>query len=171
MATIVLAAGMIMASAPPLYAEIMRGCSASLYVKASGAVMTLASIEGRGVCKNKVQANDCRVSAHKKIEICLKSLWRVRQKNEMPFECSSIGGSREGAKLTWDGIYPIAEPNRLSARMAYAACCKLKPNSTQLQLITASKYSGDSGCGAPGTFEYPKYDMNCEAWRSQGLCN
>jgi len=136
---ILLAAGMILASAPPLFADIMRGCSASLYVRASGEAMTLASIEGRGVCKNKVQANDCRVSAHKKIEICLKALWRVRQQNAMPFECSSIGGSREGAKLTWQGIYPIGEPNRLSARMAYAACCKLKPNSARLQLVTVSK--------------------------------
>jgi hypothetical protein len=171
---ILLAAGMVLASAasaPPLFADILRGCSAAFYVVNPNG-MKLASIEGRGSCKNTARANDCRVRARKQVDACLAGMWRDRQKNAIAPECRTLTSSgREGAKLSWEGILRIAEPNRLSARMAYATCCRLRPNSTRLSAETAATFSGDKGCGSGSNKYYPAYSMDCDTWRSRGLCN
>jgi hypothetical protein len=178
-----LAAGLLLGSAPPLLADITRGCSAGFQILiADGSTFAdLGSIEGRGSCRNKAQANECRQRARGEIDRCIAGLWRDRQKNAIAPECNSLvsGSSRSGAKLTWSGIYLIAEPNRLTARMAYAACCRMRPSAAQLQVQVVGAIEGDKSCGDlkvgqdryRSGFSLSNYDMSCTAWREQGLCD
>ncbi|MDX1402129.1 MAG: hypothetical protein R3245_09425, partial [Kiloniellales bacterium] len=83
----VLTIALFLASAPSALADISRGCSGEVRVTTGGLGEALATIEGRGSCKNKAQANDCRAHARKEIDRCIAGLWRDRQKNALAPEC------------------------------------------------------------------------------------
>lgn len=182
--TIIVSACLLLGTAPPLMADITRGCEATFRVEivggSSSEFQNLGSIEGRGGCQNKAHANDCRARARAEIDRCIAAMWRDRHKNAIAPECKTLvsNSSRSGAELSWNGISAIAEPNRLSARMAYSACCRIRPKATRIQVAVFGAIFGDRKCGATNTghnlfqsdFDLPTYDMNCSAWRSQGLC-
>lgn len=168
----------------PAWADTTRGCSASVFFGMTGDGPTrfedLASIEGRGACKNKNHANDCRAQARAQIDKCLSDLWNGRDQNAIPGSCKSLLSSsgRSGARLEYIGVYRIAEPSRLTARAAFRACCQVKPNAAKLNILFQGFLSGDKKCasGKVGDGKYqeqfflPTYDMNCNAWRAQGIC-
>jgi len=178
---IVLTICVFLASAPAALADITRGCSGEVRVAAGGIGEAMASIEGRGSCKNKAQANDCRTHARKEIDRCIAGLWRDRQKNALAPECRSLasGTSRAGAKLTWRHVSSMAEPGRLTARMAYSICCRLRPDASKLEVRVITYITGDKMCGDVhlggdryrSVVKLPDYDMDCNAWRLQGLCS
>lgn len=182
MKSILIAAGILLALATTASADITRSCQATLSVKInnSGSGDVLGNIVGQGSCKNTTQANDCRARANAEIDRCFAGAWRDRQKNALAPECQSLspGSSRAGARLTWISSLPIAEPARLTARMAYAACCKLRPTAGAIQVTVRGTISGDKGCGSSKHngkyYDYyasPTYNMDCNAWRAQGICN
>lgn len=177
----ILAISLLLASAPAALADITRGCSGEVHVAVGGSGETVASIEARGSCKNKAQANDCRTLARKEIDRCIDGLWRDRQKNVLAPECRSLasGTSRAGAKLTWRHVSSMAEPARLTARMAYSVCCQLRRDAGKLQVRVSASITGDKKCGEEhlggnryrSVLKLPNYDMDCNAWRSHGLCS
>ncbi len=168
----------------PAKADITRSCSASLDVYISdnqpNPGMNLATIEGRGSCKNKFNADDCRQRARAEIDRCRADLWAGRHSNAIPASCNTLveGSSRSGAKLQYDGIYLIEQPQRLTARGASAVCCKLRPKADKLVITFEGRISGDQKCAAhkigPDKYQeeygYPKYNMHCAEWRKQGIC-
>ena len=165
-------------------ADITRGCTASVNVVviAPGPMSwdDLGAIEGRGSCKNTLQANDCRARARSALDACRKDMWANRQTNAIPYSCTSLvaNSSRAGAKLTYAGIAAIAEPNRLMARAARSACCKLRPNSDKISIQIEGAIVGDKKCAANKVgndryqeeYAFPRYEMSCKAWRDQGIC-
>lgn len=175
---------LVIATSGAAQAEITRGCSASVDVYVSdnkpNPWTNLATIEGRGSCKNKLNANDCRQRARAEIDRCRADMWAGRHSNAIPASCNNLveGSSRSGAKLQYDGIFLIEQPQRLTARGAYAVCCKLRPNADKLVITFEGRITGDQKCAASKIgpdkyqeeFGYPKYDMNCAAWRKQGIC-
>jgi hypothetical protein len=51
-----------------------------------------------------------------------RGLWRDRHKSAIAPECRTLASSgREGAKLSWEGICRIAEPNRLTISVPSAS--------------------------------------------------
>lgn len=175
---------LIMVGSLSAQADITRGCTASLEVfvvdNKPNPAMGLASIEGRGSCDNKLHANECRARARREIDRCRADLWAGRHANAIPASCRSVveGSSRSGAKLEYDGIFIIAQPQRLTARGAHAVCCKLRPNADKLVVQFSGRINGDEKCASTKIgkdsfqeeFGYPKYDMNCGEWRKQGIC-
>jgi len=177
-------AALLVLGAAPARADITRGCSASLDVFVMDgkpkAAYGLGSIEGRGGCKNKAHANDCRARARAEIDRCRADLWKGRQVNAIPGSCNNLvqGSGRSGAKLQYDGIYTIAEPNRLTARAARIVCCTVRPNADKLKISFEGRINGDKKCASTkiGKDNYQdeyglgQYDMSCKAWRAQGIC-
>lgn len=173
----------LLVTSPALLADITRSCSADVYVGINGtsSIASIGSIAGRGSCKNKSKANECRAVAREQIDRCVDGMWRDRQKNALAPECTSLsaGSGRDGAKLAWEVAYPIAEPARLTARMAYQTCCKLRPDAGKIKVHISGNITGDKNCGTEKVgndqyrshFELQTYDMNCDAWRAQGICS
>lgn len=166
------------------HADIERSCSASVFVTAPNGAQTknflLGDILGRGSCKNKAHANDCRERAREQVDKCIAAMWRDRHVNAIAPECKSLvsNSSRSGARLSWDGIMVISQPNRLTARMARGMCCKALPNAGKISVQLGGNITGDKKCGASkigkdlyqSEFGLPRYDMDCGAWRAQGIC-
>jgi len=168
----------------PARADITRSCSANVYVFVADNKPTeselLADITGQGSCAGKHKANECRSRARSAINACLKDMWNGRQANAIPASCNNLvaGSSRSGAKLQYAGIAVIAEPNRLMARAALAACCRLRPQAGKLSISITGRISGDRNCAAHNVgkdryqeeYGFPRYEMSCSAWRAQGIC-
>ena len=178
------AAAALALSAVPAAADITRGCGASVDVAVISpgplSVENLGEIEGRGSCKNKANANDCRERARAALLKCRNDMWANRHANSIPSSCNSLvsGSGRSGAKLTYAGIAPISEPNRLMARAALSACCRLRPNKDKLSIQIAGRINGDKKCAAhkigndryQEEYGFPRYEMSCKAWREKGIC-
>ena len=170
-------------AAIPAYADITRSCSASvdLWIDDSkgNKAAELGTIEGRGSCQSKLHANDCRARARGEIDQCRHDMWANRQANSIPASCKTLvsNSSRSGARLTYAGI-ALFEPNRLMARAALAACCRMRPNSDKLTIQIGGRIVGDKKCAATKIgndryqeeYAFPRYEMSCKAWRDQGLC-
>lgn len=171
-------------SVSPAAADITRSCKASVdaYVVDNGAERfdALGEVIGQGSCSSKLKANECRSRARSAVDACLRDMWSGRQANAIPASCRSLvtGSSRTGARLQYYGITTIAEPNRLMARVAATACCKLRPQAGKLTVQINGRITGDRNCAASkigkdlyqDDYGFPRYDMNCAAWRAQGIC-
>lgn len=169
---------------PYAQADITRSCQASLefFIKDNNPqpYVALGGIEGRGSCNNKLQADKCRENARKALNSCLGSLWANRNVNQVPAACNSIigGSSRSGAKLTYDGILPIQESNRLTARAAFEVCCVKRKNAGVLVGQFGGRISGDRKCASTkigndmyqDEYAFQNYTINCTNVRAQGLC-
>lgn len=167
----------------PASADITRTCKASIdvYVNNNGPnwSVSLGEVIGQGSCSGKLKANECRSRARSALDACLRDLWAGRQVNAIPASCRSLvaGSSRSGARLQYDGITTIAEPNRLMARVAASTCCR-QPRPDKLTVQVNGRITGDKNCAATkigkdrfqDEYGFPKYDMNCAAWRAQGIC-
>jgi hypothetical protein len=71
-----------------------------------------------------------------------------------------------------------AEPNRLTARAAYAVCCRMQPHATKLTIVFEGRINGDKKCAShkigkdnyQDEYGFPPYEMDCAAWRRRGIC-
>jgi len=177
------AIGLLLSFVPTASADITRSCKAvfSVATFTPSLSKTIGSISGQGSCKNKASANDCRAAARKEIDRCIAGMWRDRQKNTIASECNTLvnGSSRAGAKLSWNGILTISEPSRLTARMAYNVCCQMRPDAGRIQARIIGQITGDKMCGEKKVgndsdqafIQLQNYDMDCNAWRAQGICS
>lgn len=172
-----------LAASQPAVAEITRSCTASVIVATFDkplALKTLATIDAQGSCKNKLHANDCRERARRELDRCRADMWAGRHTNAVPASCNNLvaGSSRGGAKLQYEGIMVIDEPQRLTARGAFVTCCQLRPKADNVTVSFEGRISGDEKCGSARVgkdnyqdeFGYGKYEMNCKAWREKGIC-
>src|SRR5262245_48415207 len=90
-ATIVCLTAMLSANAA---AEIWRGCRANVQVRVSGGdYASVASIEGRGSCKNVFHKKDCRERARDAITYCANDIWAHRGHNGIPSGCLRYSGT------------------------------------------------------------------------------
>ncbi len=165
-------------------ADIARHCQASVefLIKDQGPnrFIPIASITGRGTCANAIQADKCRERARAALNSCISAMWANRHNNLIPAACNSIleGSSRSGAKLNYQGIIPIPQSQRLTARASFRVCCQLRPNSNVVLGNFGGRINGDRKCAAhkigngsyQEEFGFPTYQMNCGALRAQGLC-
>ncbi len=164
-------------------AEITRSCRASLNIFVAdgkpNAYYNLANVEGRGSCSN-LRPNQCRERARGQVNQCLSASWSNRHQDSIPGTCKTLvgGSSRSGAKLQYQGIFPIAQDERLTARAAFAACCIMRPNAANLTLEFGGAIQGDEKCAKykignnlyQEEYAFSQYQMDCSAWRAQGIC-
>lgn len=174
----------LLAASLPAHADITRACSASVEVYVADrlppALATLGTIEARGSCKNKLNANECRAQAREQIDRCRAQLWDYRHRNEIPVACNTLveGSSRAGARLDYLGIQVHAEPKRLTARAAAEVCCRMRPKADRVMVSFGGRINGDEKCAAHNIgkdrfqeeFGWGNYDMNCGEWRAKGIC-
>jgi hypothetical protein len=179
----VLAALMFFATMGTSQAEISRSCHASVNIFVAdgkpNAYYNLANVEGRGSCAN-LRPNQCRERARGQVNQCLAASWSNRHQDSIPGACKTLlsNSSRSGAKLTYEGIFPINQDERLTARAAFAACCIMRPNAAALTLEFGGAILGDERCAKHKTgnnryqeeYAFSQYQMNCTAWREQGIC-
>jgi hypothetical protein len=166
-------------------ADITRNCFAGIDVsiidEGPNWSRRLGNIVGQGSCNNVLQANTCRSRARQAVGECVQAMWQGRQVNAIPAACKNLvsGSSRSGAKLTYDGIMVINEPNRLSARTARLVCCQARPDSDKVKLFFSGVLTGDEKCAKHKVgnnqyqeeFDLGHYDMNCDSWRDAGICD
>lgn len=130
-------------------AKITRSCGVSLgvYVRDgnSNNAYGLGDILGQGSCKNKMSANTCRQIARSQINQCLAEFWKYRNVNMIPAKCRNLvgGSSRPGARLTYQGVMPIAKPKMLMARAARVVCCQLRRGAASVEVQIAGRIFGD----------------------------
>jgi|GEM_PF-1854622 len=141
----------------------------------------MGSLLGRGSCANSIQANKCRQAARAEIGKCLSQLWTERNANKIPSSCSSLvsGSSRNGARLTYDGILGFEQSQRLTARAARYLCCNMRPNENEVPARFDAVITGDEKCGSVKTgnnryqddVEVGQVTFHCDLWRDNGICN
>ena len=175
----------LLAASLPVSADITRGCTASVGVyvmdKKADPYTILGNIQARAGCKNKLHADDCRKLARQQIDRCIVDLWNGRNENALPASCNSLaeGSSRAGARLEYDGILIIKEPQRFTARAAAVVCCHMRPKTDRVMVSFDGRINGDQKCASTrigndmyqDEFAMPqKYDMKCTEWRAKGIC-
>lgn len=155
-------------------ADISRGCKAEVVVHVDPKKTVIAEIEGRGTCKNRFHADDCRHRARDAITTCMQDLWYRRGANALPASCTISTGPRPFAVFRWlTPSRPGVKENKLVDRIRWAACCRLYPGPSAGRLLVHTKVSirGDDGCRRD-------LDMNpngaaeadCYKYRAEGLC-
>ena len=178
-------------------AEITRGCKGTLFIdlydvkgqKTNQYNTTIDEFEGRGACKNKLEANTCRVRAKDNVFRCATDLWNARWSligdpndgnpdSGLPSICQ---GRNTGAK----GIGPYTKNPHgqffdIKHEMEYQACCKLQPKAKKLKMKLSVNSTGDKGCGKHQNWMYQpwgetrvlinNYEANCKDLRVHGLC-
>lgn len=153
----------------PAAADISRGCAGTVFIETEGGGAPLATIDGRGFCKNRLHANECRERARKAIVACVRDLWANRNAARLPASCTVHGGGRPSARLTW---LP-GTPARLSSfnnRLTWNACCKLRPNANGLAYSVRAGIVGDKGCSAGFPIEGSITQVQCANLRANGFC-
>ena len=176
-----LVAGTLLASTATSMADITRSCKTDVImgIGNSQGWKVLGRIAGQGRCEGKSKANTCRERARDAIVGCIDAMWRDRFKNAIAPECNTLASGRTGAKLTWDSIFLIQEPNRITARIAYWACCTKLPNAPTIEAGIGGAIIGDKGCAASkigknlyqSDWGKPPYNIPCSEWREKGICN
>ena len=159
-----------------------RGCRGAIDVRGSGDVRTIWEFEGRGSCKNRAHANDCRRAARGAIEACAREAWRTRWDRRLPAACHPLSGtSRAHVKGIADTFFGrgSGSQGRQDFKWAVerAACCSMYRNRDSVKVsITASSY-GDKGCQSDKTGEVGEadwqiddYTADCRAVRARGVC-
>lgn len=153
----------------------IRSCSGTLAVSST----SIAKINGEGMCKNKVHANDCRVNARNAIVACAKALFNARGSNKLPTICKGGRGAKT-AVLQWNQIIPKIKADDIADRVRWNKCCRTPNNSnTNKQVAVKLTVDGDKGCGGSkvgskhyrSTFNIGVISYNCQRQRQAGLCN
>ena len=177
-------------------ADIYRGCTGILslgVVSGTGKVgshthLQLDAFEGRGACKNRLQANTCRTRAKDNIFRCANDVWNQRwnlvgDPNDgrpdegLPDSCL---GRATGAK----GLGPFKENPHgqffdIKHAIEHAGCCRMQPEARSLHLMLTVNSGGDKGCGndrSPyGGYREQRilednYMVDCERARARGMC-
>lgn len=159
-----------------------RGCRAAIDVRDGGDMSTIWQFEGRGSCKNRAHANDCRRAARAAIEGCVREAWRTRWDRRLPPAClTATGTSRAHVKGIADtpfGRGPGAQGHQdFKWAVERAACCRMHPNRDSVTVsVTASSF-GDKGCQrdkipevGDADWQIGEYAAACRAARARGIC-
>lgn len=164
------------------HATEWRGCRGTIDLREPGAIHTIWEFEGRGSCRNRAHANDCRRAARGAIETCVREAWRTRWDRRLPDACRPVPGSNrahvKGIADTFFGRGPGSQGRQdFKWAVERAACCAMHRNSDSVDVaITASSY-GDKGCEGSKTGEVGEvdwqidfYTADCRAVRARGVC-
>ncbi len=171
--------------AQPSAAREWRGCKASIAILADGRRSTLWEFEGRGSCRNRAHANDCRRAARDAIANCVRGAWRDRWDRKLPGECAT-GNESASDRPFVKGIANTGFGRGRGSRgdqdfkwaVEHAACCKLNPNAGNIRVIVGADTQGDSGCRSPSKIQEDAFDLtlernyqvDCRRVREQGFC-
>lgn len=144
-----------------------RGCDGRINVIAQGRSSLVTIFQGRGSCRSRVYANDCRRAARGAIESCVFELWRTRWERRFPGACLPVSGTNRpfvtGLSLRWES----GEDIKLAVERA--ACCDLGLSGRNVSVAVTARSDGDDRCAANWTLE-PNYRVNCRRFRNDGLC-
>ena len=182
--TITLAAVLSSVIAGEAAAREWRGCSAAIQIVAEGKLSTLWQFEGRGSCRSRAHANDCRRAARDAIANCVRAAWAERWSRKLPGQCapgSESGSTRPFVKGILDtdfGRGRGAEGDQdFKWAVEHAACCWLHPTGGRIQVMVGADTSGDTGCQSPAAFQEgfdlplePAYQVDCQSVRDKGYC-
>lgn len=165
----------------PAWSDIVRGCTARLEVTSAPYVgkadrpdrskertYPIDQFEGRGSCRNRIRANDCRRRARDSIFRCARDLWNSRWDRDFPDSCYGRGSN---------GVHHLGPfpPNRdgnvedLKFAMERMACCSLHPRYDHLDITLKVRSWGQKRCAGEETL-YVGYDADCKRLRSLGWC-
>jgi hypothetical protein len=158
-----------------------RGCSGSLKIWAPyKTTVTIARFEGRGSCRSRVYANDCRRAARGAIQYCVSELWRTRWDRVVPYACrEAASGTRPfvaGLYNTSFGRGPGAQGVQdVKWAIERAACCQMFPSTRNVSVSVGASSSGDKGCQSsmPEWADWQlesNYRVDCRTFRQRGYC-
>jgi hypothetical protein len=169
-------------------ADVTRACEGSLIVSVgppasglgTGADDEIATLRGVGACANSAWANRCRERARDFIDECRQALWANRFTHPLPSACSSLVGTRTGARLKYHRTFSYSKPDAVFFRVLNSACCRLRPNDSSVTAKVHGVIWGGKKCGAkqegfPRDYvtRYvmaPTVGIDCNHWRQQGIC-
>lgn len=168
------------AIAQTAFADVSRICRANISARAGGKNVLIANIEGKGFCKNKFHADDCRTRARKSIEACLGALWPAHMSDQPPQECRAATGGRPSANLVYDGIYLIPHSSRYLQRLAHAGCCLMQPTQDFVTVSVWAEKWGKNHCAGfkvskdhyedENVYVHGPVNFDCKKRRAEGLC-
>lgn len=171
--------GVALASVHPAAARIWRGCAVEITVVAEGKARDIWSFEGRGSCKNKFHANDCRRAARGAIDYCIQDAWRARWDFRIPSSCYPTSGSSrpyvKGLANTSFGRGPGAQGDQdFKWAVERAVCCHLHPNRNRVTAQVSWNVHGDKGCRESveeAQYLEAEYVAQCRRFRDRGFCD
>lgn len=172
---------LLLATSVPAYSDIVRHCSGWIGARILSGVdkngkrftmrvnrsLGVVQVNGRGTCRGKAWANDCRRNARGAIIHCGRGLWADRWNRRIPGHvCESADNSRppHAGIQTWTKY-----PGDIKKALEHAACCRLIPKARQLNFAVYLSISGDTRCPHREDLERV-YKADCRALRKQGLC-
>ena len=151
-------------------ADISRGCKGTILIHTAGKSVPVATVEGRGRCKNRFRANDCRRLARGAILNCARDHFAGRARNDLPPSCTITGGGRPTAVLTWI-VGPPPRLNSFQNRLVWNTCCRPSPHTTDSSFIVRVGVQGDTGCHASETIEGSPTPVQCSLLRNTTFCS
>jgi len=167
----------------PAGAVEWRGCRGEIVIQGDNDYRTIWQFEGRGSCKNRAHANDCRRAAKGAIEACVFDAWRARWERRLPNSCRPLSGSSrahvKNIADTFFGRGPGAQGAQdFKWAVEQAACCRLSPNRDRVTVTIGVTSYGDKGCQSDKTEEVGQidrviegnYTADCRAARAKGIC-
>lgn len=184
--TLLCAAVLIPASASTAQAEITRHCTGYIGptiiagIDSRGRQFTIGFqksragvfLGGRGTCRGKAWANDCRRRARDAVIACARELWRTRRSRRVPTNaCGSAYTSRppHGYITQWGSPPRSVLRGNVKGAVQHAACCVLFPQARELTFSVYLSVVGDTRCNHYSTLE-SRSKANCHTLRAKGLC-
>ncbi len=166
----------LLAFAQPASAETTRGCNASIQIRvveSQGAVgarnVLLERFSGRGRCRGRAWATDCRRDARSRINRCISHLWDLRWNPQMPVSCDASRGSSVGMQ----NLGPLAPGpgNHWNIKRAIerASCCGANDGARMISARVTLRTTGDTGCSGEQVISRG-YVSRCVELRRQGIC-
>jgi hypothetical protein len=178
MTGLLFAAAIAFVCAAPASAREWRGCAATFVVASPAGSRVIWRFDGRGSCRSRAYANDCRRAAKGAIDACARDAWSVRWERRIPGTCRPQSGSN---RPFVQGLYNTAFGRGYGAlgdqdfkwEVERAACCHLYPNANTATVGVGWNVSGDKGCVArlqEATYLEYAYVAECRRFRERGYC-
>lgn len=159
-----------------------RGCAAQIRLEIPKTIV-LWGFEGRGSCRSRVYANDCRRAARGAILACVRDSWAIRWERRLSGSCVSTEGSGSNRPFV-KGIFDTDFGRGRGAQgdqdfkwaIEHKLCCEVAPNARTVNARVGVHTYGDTGCwregGRPDSMDVVEgnYVADCEAARAQGFC-
>ncbi|WP_375202247.1 hypothetical protein [Hyphococcus sp.] len=182
-------------------ADIHRGCSGAIYsasvawvnkkgehIKSGNASAAPAEmvvdLEGRGFCKRKAQAHECRKDAKNAIVACGRWIWEHRWSSTMAERIggcvTAFSGSRAQAKVNDWARSDQPDVNLygdIKRTIEYNSCCVQRPHAQDVWSIVRLRststnpatWSPQASCSHTMDFS-TDYHSDCTKLRAEGLC-
>jgi len=159
-------------------AQLLNGVDKNGKYWAQSGTKALAGVvfKGRGRCKNKLKANDCRRQARDLIVKCGKDLWAGRWSKGLPASCVAVasGDRPYGGVVSWGADNTPSSiraqlKNDVKRAVEHSACCVLRPTDRQLNFAVYLSVHGDNGCKHK-SYVASVYKADCRKLRAAGLC-